>query len=125
MNKVFLIGNLTRDPELTKTANSISVCKMSIAVNRPHSKDQETDFFNVTAWRGLADTCGKFLSKGKKILVVGTLQNRTYEKDGEKKTYTDIVADEIDFLSPKSETRTENLKSIRDNAPIDDFDLPF
>ena len=67
MNKTFLIGNLTRDPELTQTPNGVSVCKMSIAVNRNFTNangERDTDFFNVVAWRGLADNCGKFFKQG-------------------------------------------------------------
>lgn len=74
MNKTFLIGNLTRDPELTATPSGVSVCKMSIAVNRNFTNangERETDFFNIVAWRRLADNCAKFLSKGKKIKTCG------------------------------------------------------
>ena len=88
MNKVYLIGNLTRDPELTTTTSGISVCRMSIAVGRRFSNaegSRETDFFNVTAWRGTADNCAKFLKKGNKIAVSGSIQTRNYEKaDGTK-----------------------------------------
>ena len=106
MNKTFLIGNLTRDPELTATPSGVSVCKMSIAVNRNFTNangERETDFFNIVAWRRLADNCAKFLSKGKKIAVVGSIQNRSYETENGKKFITEIMADEIEFLSPVSE----------------------
>lgn len=134
MNKTFLIGNLTRDPELTATPSGVSVCKMSIAVNRNFTNangERETDFFNVVAWRGLADNCGKFLSKGKKIAVVGSIQNRSYETENGKKFVTEIMADEIEFLSPVNEgeqqskgngqgSRKPNLQPLGD-----DFDCPF
>ena len=83
MNKVFLIGNLTRDPELSTTNSGISVCRISIAVSRRFANadgSRETDFFNVTAWRGTADNCAKFLKKGNKIAVSGSIQTRNYEK---------------------------------------------
>ncbi len=88
MNKVIEIGNLTKDPEHSTTTSGISVCKMSIAVNRNFTNangERETDYFNIVAWRGLADNCARYLSKGKKIAVVGSLQNRSYESNGEKK----------------------------------------
>ena len=126
MNKTFLIGNLTRDPELTQTPNGVSVCKMSIAVNRNFTNangERDTDFFNVVAWRGLADNCGKFLSKGKKIAVCGSIQNRSYETENGKKFITEIMADEIEFLSPVSEG--EQQSKGNGQALGDDFDCPF
>ena len=105
MNKVYLIGNLTRDPELSETPNGISLCRFAIAVNRNYSSDGErqTDFFNITVWRTQAENCGRYLRKGSKVAIVGSLQNRTYEdKDGNKRTVTDIVASEVEFLSSKS-----------------------
>ena len=106
MNKVYLIGNLTRDPESTETSSGVHVCRFAVAVNRNYTGadgNRETDFFNITVWRQLADTCGKYLKKGNKVAVVGQLQNRSYEdKDGVKRTVTDIVASEIEFLTPKN-----------------------
>ena len=76
MNKVFLIGNLTRDPELSETASGVTMCRFAIAVNRNYSTDGErqTDFFNCTAWRGLADTVSRYAKKGKKVAVSGSIQ---------------------------------------------------
>ena len=105
MNKVYLIGNLTRDPELSETPNGISLCRFAIAVNRNYSSDGErqTDFFNITVWRTQAENCGRYLRKGSKVAIVGSLQNRAYEdKDGNKRTVTDIVASEVEFLSSKN-----------------------
>lgn len=121
MNKVILIGNLTKDPELSTTSNGTSVCKFDIAVQRRFENangEREADFFKIIAWRGLADNCGKFLSKGKKAAVVGSLQTRTYDdKDGVKRYVTEIVADEVEFLSPKQEQA--ELK------PVEDTECPF
>lgn len=107
MNKVVLIGNLVRDPEVRATQSGISVCNFTVAVNRRFKKEngeQETDFLNVIAWRQLADLCGKYLAKGRKVAVTGSIQTRTYEaKDGSKRTAWDIVADEVEFLSPQSQ----------------------
>lgn len=105
MNKVFLIGNLTRNPEQGATPSGTSYCKFSIAVSRRYANadgEREVDYFNVTTWRGIADNCAKYLLKGNKVALTGSLQNRTYEdKDGNKRTVTDIVAEEVEFLTPK------------------------
>ena len=102
MNKVYLIGNLTRDPEMRSTSTGIPVCNFSIAVNRRKRADgqQETDFFNIVAWRQLAELCSRYLAKGRKVAVSGSIQTRTYEaQDGSKRSAFDIVADEVEFLS--------------------------
>ena len=136
MNKVFLIGNLTRDPELSTTNSGISVCRISIAVSRRFANadgSRETDFFNVGAWRTIAENCAKYLKKGSKIAVMGSIQNRSYEgNDGNKHYTTDITAEEIEFLSTKGEgTGTAEMptNSMPDTSlqPIDDDDnnLPF
>ena len=137
MNKVHLIGNLTRDPELRCTQTGVSVCNFSIAVNRrfknPQTGQAETDFFNIVAWRQTADLCGKFLMKGKKVAVVGSIQTRTYEaQDGSKRTAFDIVADEVEFLTPMGEAPgTGSTAAPPVNSPsagfaqVDDDELPF
>ena len=138
MNKVYLIGNLTRDPELTTTTSGISVCRMSIAVGRRFSNaegSRETDFFNVTAWRGTADNCARFLKKGNKVAVSGSIQTRNYEKaDGTKGFSVDIIADEVEFLSSKNDGTNEGSEGgmginggspISDLQPINDDNLPF
>ncbi len=136
MNKVFLIGNLTKDPELSTTGSGISVCRMTIAVSRRFSNAdgaRDTDFFNVTAWRGTADNCAKFLKKGNKIAVAGSIQTRNYEKqDGTKGFSVDIVADEVEFLSSKNDGSSEGGASVGSNSspvsdlqPVDDDTLPF
>ena len=106
MNKVILVGNLTRDPELSETPSGVAVCRFAIAVSRDYANadgTRETDFFNITVWRGRAENCGKYLKKGNKVAVVGSLQTRSYEdKDGIKRNITDIVASEVEFLSSKS-----------------------
>ena len=104
MNKVYLIGNLTRDPEMRSTSTGIPVCNFSIAVNRrfknAQTGQQETDFFNIVAWRQLAELCGRYLAKGRKVAVFGSIQTRSYvAQDGSKRTAFDIVADEVEFLS--------------------------
>ena len=137
MNKVILIGNLTRDPELTETPSGVAVCRFSIAVSRDYANadgTRETDFFNITVWRGRAENCGKYLKKGNKVAVIGSLQNRSYEdKDGIKRNVTDIVANEVEFLTPKSAQGDMDMDapvvSAKRERPqleaIDDNQLPF
>lgn len=115
MNKVFLIGNLTKDPEMRSTHSGVSVCNFTITVNRRFKNangEQETDYLNVIAWRQLAELCGKYLAKGRKVAVTGSIQTRQYEaKDGSKRTAWDIVADEVEFLAP------QNQQSSTQSAP--------
>ena len=136
MNKVILVGNLTRDPELTETPSGIAVCRFSIAVSRDYSSSdgtRETDFFNITVWRGRAEVCGKYLKKGNKVAVVGSLQNRSYEdKDGIKRNVTDVIANEVEFLTPKnaqSDMDDSAVVTAKRERPqleaIDDNQLPF
>ena len=104
MNKVYLIGNLTRDPEMRSTSTGIPVCNFSIAVNRrfknAQTGQQETDFFNIVAWRQLAELCCRYLAQGRKVAVAGSIQMRNYEaQDGTKRSAVDIVADDVEFLS--------------------------
>ena len=127
MNKVFLIGNLSKDPELRTTNSGTSVCTFSIAVNRRKDKDgnSNADFFSIVAWRQLAELCGKYLAKGRKVSVVGELQNRSYEaNDGTKRHVTEIVANEIEFLTPKGESK-EQANFAEGFTEIDGSDLPF
>lgn len=100
MNKVYLIGNLVRDAEVSETPSGVTVCRFSIAVNRNVGDEKKVDFFNIVAWNGLAETCGKYLAKGKKVAVFGSLQNRSYEdRGGNKRLQTEIVANEVEFLN--------------------------
>ena len=106
MNKVFLIGNLTRDPELTETASGVPVCHFAIAVNRNYSSqdsERQTDFFNCTAWRATAETIARYTKKGNKVAVGGSIQLRNYEDNqGVKRTAVDIIVQDIEFLTPRA-----------------------
>ncbi len=141
MNKVFLIGNLTRDPELTETSSGIPVCHFSIAVNRNYvsaDSERQTDFFNCTAWRALAETIARYTKKGNKVSVIGSVQLRNYEDNqGVKRTAVDIIVQDVEFLTPKSST-TDSFDDVADapRAPApkkkptlqamdDDSDIPF
>lgn len=136
MNKVILIGRLTKDPEFTTTGSGINVCRFALAVERKFTNadgEKEVDFLNIVAWRGLADNCNKYLRKGNKCGVVGSIQTRSYDaNDGTKKYLTEIIAEEIEFLSPKTENenkpQTESQKRqevMKNFTQIDDSQLPF
>ena len=135
MNKVFLVGNLTKDPELSTTTNGISVCRFSLAVSRRYvgaSGERETDFINIVVWRGQAENCHKYLKKGSKCGIVGTLQTRSYDaQDGSKRYVTEVVADEVEFISTRNSDSAskqevaEEVEDVTELKPIDDDSLPF
>ena len=135
MNKVFLTGNLTHDPELTETAAGIAVCRFSIAVNRRTSDgERKADFYKVTAWRGLGETVARYARKGNKLAVVGNIELRTYEdRDGIERMSVDIIAQDVEFLTPKpqedSRPNNEPTETNRARRPqLDEFfdgDIPF
>ena len=106
MNKILIIGNLTGEPELRSTPSGITVCSFTIAVNRRHEDktgERPTDYFRISAWRQLGDSCGRFLTKGRKVAVVGELQARQYDaKDGSARMSLEVQADEVEFLSPRT-----------------------
>ena len=105
MNKCIFIGNVVRDPELTATSTGINVCRFSIAVNRStKSADGEhgVDFLNIVAWRGLGELCAKYLTKGRKVCIVGELQTFSYTtKEGEKRYSFNILAQDVEFLASR------------------------
>lgn len=138
MNKVILIGNLTKDPELTTTTSGISVCRFSLAVSRRYTNsegERETDFINVVVWRNLADNCHKFLRKGSKAAVVGNIQTRSYDApDGTKRYVTEVVAEEVEFVGARVGGSDNNNSDNTDERPqggttelkpIEDDSLPF
>ena len=109
MNKLTIIGNLTRDPELRTTATGVNVCSFTVAVNRRNRRDDqngqpEADFFRVTAWRQLADICSKYLAKGRKVCVVGSVSVHTYTgNDGQTRASLEVNAEDVEFLSSRNE----------------------
>ena len=110
MNKLFIVGNLTRDPELRSTPNGIPVCTFTVAVNRRRAagaeaaQQPEADFFRVTAWRQLGENCNRYLAKGRKVAVVGAVQVSTYTaQDGTTRASLEVTADDVEFLSPRGE----------------------
>lgn len=128
MNQVNFIGNLTKDPELTETAAGVVLCRFSIAVNRDYKGsdgERKTDFFNCVAWRGLGETVAKYMKKGNKIRVTGSIETRTYEdSQGVKRTGVEIVAKDVEFLTAKSSA--EDDAASKHLQPVnDDGDIPF
>lgn len=108
MQKCFITGNLTKDVETRETASGALMARFSVAVKRPYSKD-ETDFFDVTAWRSLAEICGKYLKKGSKVALVGYFTSRSYEDNqGIKRKVWDFNCEEMEMLSSdKPQTQEE------------------
>lgn len=132
MNKCILVGNLTKDPELTTTSNGVAVCRFSIAVSRRYATAdgaRETDFLNIVVWRNLGENCHKFLKKGSKVGIVGNIQTRSYDAaDGSKRYVTEIVAEEVEFLSTKQaddQSKSSSSEETTKLQPIDDDGLPF
>jgi single-strand DNA-binding protein len=132
LNKVQLIGNLGRDPELKYTSAGVAVATFSIATSDSW-KDQEgntqerTEWHNIVAWRKLAEICGEWLKKGKRVYIEGRLQTRSYEKDGVKKYTTEIVADQLIMLdgAPKAGAGGDAEAVAPDATPAKEDDLPF
>lgn len=132
MNKVILIGNLTKDPELRYTPNGVAVCTFTVAVNKRVNGDNQADYINIVAWQKLADICADYLRKGGKAAIEGRIQTRSYtDGEGKKRYVTEVVAENVQFLSGKPKEEQEQ-RQFNDpfasagnpfNIPLDD--LPF
>ena len=143
MNKVILIGNLTRDPEARTTQSGISQSSFTVAVQRRYTNAQgvrEADFFTVVAWRQTAELCSRYLTKGRKCAVVGSLQTRSYDaQDGTKRYVTEVVADEVEFVGGQQGAQNQyksgdvplppeppaSYQSNTGFTQVDDDELPF
>ncbi len=138
MNKVMLIGNLAKDPELITTNNGVSLCKFTLAVQRRftgNDGEREADFLPIIVWRGQAENCYKYLKKGSKAAISGSVQTRSYEAtDGSRRYMTEIIADEVEFLASRGngtddiadDGEAEEKKDVVSKfEPIDDDNLPF
>ena len=127
MNKIILMGRLTKDVEVRYTQSNTPVASFSLAVNRRMSKEKETDFINIIAWNKTAEFCQKFFKKGQQVAVIGRLQTRNYEKeDGTKVYITEVVAEETYFAdSKKEESQTQNELPNEFFAPANGDDLPW
>lgn len=144
-NQVILMGNLTRDPELRTTPNGQSVCSFSLALNRSYKAadgnwQEATDFVDVVAWSGLGENVAKYVTKGRPVLVSGRLQSSSWEKDGQKRTKVEVVANDVTFLGGKGEAgpssgsagSNQNDNQTKDvviedigDQPIDLSEIPF
>lgn len=142
-NRVELIGNLTRDPELRYTPNSAAVCTFGMATNRTYvsegERKEEVDFHRLVSWNKLAELCNQLLKKGTKVFISGRLQTRSWEgQDGQTRTVTEIVVEDMIILSPKVSSeppvaeaeQPEKKEKETSQAPPqeevkDDEDLPF
>ena len=133
LNRVILIGRLTRDPELRYTPSGVAVAQFTVAVDRPFSSqkdEKETDFIPIVTWRQLAEACAEYLKKGRLVAVEGRIQVRSYENNQGKRVYvTEVVADNVRFL--ESAQRNEQRETITPEPKFDepieinDDDLPF
>lgn len=131
MNKLIIIGSLGNDPTLRTVSGDIPVCSFSIAVNGKKGDEKTTTWFRVTAWRQLGELCSKYLSKGRKVAVVGSVQVSTYTaNDGTTRASLEVNADEVEFLSPANQgDYQDNSQAPRDEQSnfirVDDEELPF
>ena len=128
LNRVVLIGRLTKNPDLRYTASGIAVARFTLAVDRGFKNqdgEKQADFIPITVWRGAAESCAQYLAKGRLVAVVGRIQTGSYDKDGQRHYTTDVVADEVRFLewSNKHEQGQDDIPGF---APYEnDEELPF
>ena len=154
LNRIVLIGRLTRDPELRFTPNGHAVCSFTLAVDRPFTNqdgNREADFINIVVWNKQGENCAQYLAKGRLAAVDGRLQIRSYDgNDGQRRYVTEVIADAVRFLSPRNEGNSNNgydsgssgyssggargyeppspsvaAASFEDNMPLTSDDLPF
>jgi len=129
MNKVILMGRLTKDPELRYTTNNTAHCSFSIAVERRFAKqgeEKKADFFNIVAWRNTAEFCGKYFAKGLKVVVFGSLQNRVWDDNEGKKHYvTEVNAEECYFAESRKSEGNAQPNNVAFEPMDEDDELPF
>ena len=135
INKVILMGRLTKDPELRYTNNKTPVCSFTIAVNNGYGEKQQTDFINCVAWNKTAEFVTKYFAKGKMIIVIGRIATRSWEtQDGKRAYATEVIANEVNFGESKTspqlntpQTAAQQPMQDDDFTPLDeeDDDLPF
>ena len=129
MNKVFLIGRLSRDPELRHTTSGTAVCQINVAISRPVTQGSEpqTDFINVVVWNKQAENVARYLSKGRQIAIEGRIQTRNYDNNEGKRTYvTEVIASNVEFLgSANDNNRTNTNSNPFDDNPFDSMEPPM
>ena len=127
MNKLTIIGNLTRDPELRTTTSGKNVCTFTVAVNRRKKVEgqQEADFFRVSAWDQLSDVCAKYLTRGKKVCVIGPVSVHAYSNNkGDPSANLEVLAQEVEFLSSRQQEAPAVDEQTRMEV-VETGDLPF
>ena len=125
MQQITIVGNLTNEPELRTTPNGKTVCNFTVAVNRRRKVEgqPEADFFRVAAWGKSGENCQKYLAKGRKVCVTGTVSSRAYmAQDGNPRASLEVLADDVEFLSPRG---AGGEAPENEYTPVDDNDLPW
>ena len=129
MNRAILIGRLCDEPEVKTTSGGVAVCTFRLAVQRRFANSQgvrEADFLNIVAWRQLAELCARYLSKGRKVAVEGSIQTRSYDaQDGSKRYVTEVVADSVEFLESRSGQQTDTPNTTRTSNEQQRMDMPL
>lgn len=128
MNKVILIGRLTKDPELRYTQNGTAVCTFTLAVNRAFTKEgeQSADFINIVVWGKIGENSAKYLSKGRQVAIEGKLQVRSYDGDDGKKRYvTEVIAERVEFIGSGDKKTQRNDDDFGTEIEISEADIPF
>lgn len=124
MNKIFITGRLTRNPELRHTDSGMAICRFTVASNKHVKGEQKTTFINIVTFAKTAENCDRFLSKGNKVAIVGELEIRQYkDNEGHTRYMTEVIANEVEFLSEKSSG--SNSFDEPSEIEIEDNDLPF
>lgn len=128
MNKVVLMGRLTKDPEVKQTPSNIAVCSFTVAVDRrfkSQNGEKQTDFINCVAWRQQATLLGNYFQKGSRVLLVGSLQTRSYEdQSGNRRTVTEVNVEEIEFVDTKSDAKPQAQEQPQPQAPFEPVPVP-
>ena len=132
MNKLMIIGNLTKDPEIRTTSTGKNVCTFTVAVNRRKKLEgqPDADYFRVSAWDQMGENCQRFLNKGKKVCVIGRVSVRTYKaNDGETRASLEVLADDVEFVSAKKEDEAQPVAEKKDQqsgfVAVETDELPF
>ncbi|WP_213818614.1 single-stranded DNA-binding protein [Garciella nitratireducens] len=129
LNKVCLVGRLTKDPELRYLANGTPVANFTLAVNRTFKNrngEREADFINIVVWRKQAENCANYIGKGSLVSIVGRIQTRSYDgADGQRRYVTEVVAEEVQFLDSKNSRNSRNSQQNQTSNDFDTNDVPL
>ena len=126
LNKVVLIGRLTKDPDLRFTPNGVAVAKFTLAVDRAFSKEKETDFIPCVVWRKQAENCAEYIGKGSLVAVEGRIQVRSYDaKDGQRRWATEVIADNVRFLDKRGQQQQGQIAQMGQEVEFSEEDIPF